>query len=944
MGVHENTPSNGENPFKAPQKETPATKDPDKKFTFTSVMGTVADSADGAEQVPVTDATRPFADEFAETRGPTDRTAREQLVVAPPDLTVPDELRKIVTDIQNTNELLLRLYEPAADGQLDLKSGTVPDGRGGEISVEELHAQLVDQLSLSYEYSLMLARRGASSQATIGATMIGLHRDAEVHRDGVKGVVELLTEVGIFGPDLPASPDIVTAVLAQDIEMDPVIKEKFEDLAHSYQQLEKLDEQRSRLMLLQDGQSIAHLEYAKFLQKFGMPNAAKEHCDLAAKSSPAAMRSEQLKAVEREIEIDRADYLSEEIAEKYVKGESNPFKLIALAQERLKEGDTAGARHSLEAARELAQRLSPEEVEQDIKRIANDGSYELGQLRAKLQHRKENGTITPGQVLMLAERERRLEHDLDTLNSFKMARAKTDMVYASFLLNEDPARNTERNRKQALEILLKVRYDKTGRAAAASEAESFEENLERALQGPNSNQAALEAFAQTMKKYNELRDSAAAKASQGETNEAVAADLEQARNQAELATKIAERIDRKMVERNQQDIRARIERQIEEETSKPHDQQDDGKILLLREIAKPPAEQSKDVIALLLENFKPEGQRLEDQVSLLESVVKDKETLNDLLSDYAIMTQLELQKQALNQARLAVAEIDVMFGRGEGHPYTNDIENDPYFNDFKATLGQTADGKDVWDEIKDQTRDLQWYETATEWFKSNAKDTAITTAAGSGGLAVNAAVAGLTSWSGPGAVIASGASRFASGAAIGALLHTAGTDLLTPGVVPNGFDALSGGLVGGARFRQTTDRLANETGEAFGRVSVADKLRQAASTRFGSALIGSTLSSTAYRFSHEGVNYYEGKHRGFNDFITAASARAMSEVPTSASALILTPGLEKFAPAPAPRIQAFNEYLAAGPISVQLRSEGYYRPAFQRSSNTSQSMESAEKL
>ncbi len=954
MGVHEKTSPNGDNPFKAPQKDTPAPKEQDKKFTFTSVMDNlspdgIADvahfGADGSipEVVPLLeDRSADSGEIFEEVED-----GNEQKATVVVDTSSNAEVRNVVADIQKTNNLLMRLYEPAEDGGLDLKTGTLPDGRGGEISIEDLHAQLVDQLSLSYEHSVMLAEKNTVPENAINATMIGLQRETEYHRDGVQSVVELLTEVGIFGPDLPATPEIVTAVLAQDIEMDSLIKEKFEDLAHHYDQLNKLEEQRSSLKLFQDAPSITHLEYGQFLQKFGMPNAAKEHYDLALRSSPRAARSEKVQTLGKDIKQDQEEYLREEITDRYIKNKENPFELIKLAKERLNENDSVGAKQALETARELAKNIRPEDVDRDIQRVTEDGKFDLAQLAAKLEYRKQNGTITPGQILMLAERERRLEYDVEVLNNYKLVKAKTDMAYASFLLNEDPAKNTERNRKQALEVLLSVRYDKLGRVAAAQEAEAFDANIEKALQGTNGNQVALEAFGQAMKKFSQLKESAADHAKSGDSNKAVAQALEAARTQAELARQLAERIDRKMADRNQKDIQDQLQRQIEIEMGRSEEERDEGKILLLKEIAKPPSEQSKEVVELLLENFKPRDERDEEQISLLESVIKDKDSLSDILSYYTVLTRMEFQKQALNQARLAVIEIDVAFGKGDNHPYTKDIENDPYGSGFTENLGQTPEGKDIWEQVKDSTRDLDWYESACQWFKGNAKDETIAIASGAGGFTVGTAVAGLTCWSGPGAVIAGGASGFATGAVIGSMLHSSLGDTVSPtSIAFNGLDGLSDGLAGAARnlamrsgalaLERWTGRAmiqgAGETLEAFKTAGVADKLRIAAGSRFGSAMLGSTASSAGYRFGHEGVNYYEGKHHGFNDYISSASTRVMSDIPGTTASVMLTTGLDKFVPVPAvgPRVQAFNEYMAAGPISIQLRGDSYHRPAFQR--------------
>ncbi len=864
----------------------------------------------------------------------------------PLDTSSVKETREIILGIQQKMQELSALYDKQPDGSMKLKPGKISDGKGGQIEVAEAHAALIAVLSKEFERAITKAEHGVVPQ--LEAHTVGARRDFDKQVESNRMVESQLAAKGINLKD--ANGFITTAAIENYVKANPTLaiaeRNKLEELKTGISRQQELEKTLNDYRLLRMGPIICHNEYARFLKDINLPNAAAQHVQKAEAWADERSRPAELARVSAEVKAEQEKRLSP-VIEKYIKSADNPFASITKAHELAGKGDKAGARAALEEACTKAGRLSITDIEADLKKYTEDAQKELKGLQELLQGKQRLGVITPADVLKATEREAQLNNGLAILQSFLLAKPKADLAFASFLLTEDTNAGSEPNRSRALEMLLKNRYDKYGKIAAAQESEMFDKLLEKAMSGPSDNQARLLAFQESMKKYDQLKKEALGL----NNNDQIAAKLKEAREQADTAKGIAQGIDRALANRSQQTIRTQLYSKIAEEQSKPAGQRDNGKITLLQEITKPSYRQDRDIQGLINEAFKEPKDQDKAKIARLEGMVKSKEELSDILAAHAELTRLEFMKQAVNQARVAVIELDVMFDKAENHSYTGEIERDPFGWEFRQGLGQTGDGKNIWNEIKNATRDLAWYETAWKWFKGSIKDILIAVAAGVSGFVVGTLVGGLSIWSGPGAVIAGGAAGFATGAAVGTGLHAAFGDKITPmGVIMNGIDGMSGGLMGAGRSvalrsgavaletltgkavaTQGVKLTAGETYAAFRAAGVADKIRIVAGTRFGATMTGATLSSVSYRFGHEGVNFYAGKYDNFKDYALSAGGMALADVPGNIIGTAFGLGFDKLmalrsgAPMVPSRL-GFSEYFFAGPLNTQLGGKGYYRP------------------
>jgi hypothetical protein len=400
-----------------------------------------------------------------------------------------------------------------------------------------------------------------------------------------------------------------------------------------------------------------------------------------------------------------------------------------------------------------------------------------------------------------------------------------------------------------------------------------------------------------MQEYDALKQ----KAAHEPKDEDVAKDLQAARSKAAEAASLASKINRDAAADNQKSVIQHLQKAVNDEMAKPAADRDQVKIALLQAVMKPTYQlsaQEKQLVAGLTECMKPEGQADKKVIDQLAGTLKDKSVLFDAVGAYSTIQQAEFQKQAVNQARLAMLDVDVAFDKGEKNPLVGEIEKDKYGGELIAALNSVPghDGRTQWGDIKEATRELGWGESIWKFAKGTLKEVAIAFASwGVGALAGIGAAAAL-SWSGPGAVIGGAAVGFAAGAATGSAIRYALGDKVTlTGVALDGISGLTGGVTGttfavargfGAAavksvIAQQAERGvvigADQTFAAFKAAGLADKVAIAAGgSRFLASFTAATAGSIAYRIPTEALT---GNYQNFGDYAEGTAWKIAKDVP-----------------------------------------------------------------
>ena len=150
-------------------------------------------------------------------------------------------------------------------------------------------------------------------------------------------------------------------------------------------------------------------------------------------------------------------------------------------------------------------------------------------------------------------------------------------------MNADKNKDSESNRKYARDILMNIRFDDMGKAAAAQSGEQFDALMERSLNGTVDNKASMVAFNKAMQEYDALKQKAA-----HETKDAdIVKDFQAARSKAAEAATIASKINRDGADDNQRVVKQNLQKQITDEMAKPAADRDNAKIELMQAAMKP---------------------------------------------------------------------------------------------------------------------------------------------------------------------------------------------------------------------------------------------------------------------------------------------------------------------------------------------------------------------
>jgi hypothetical protein len=815
------------------------------------------------------------------------------------------DIQKTYAQVQEIQRTLVNTcFDKQPDGSFKPKDdkAKIQDGSKDGTTVEAVRAMLIGQMSEKYEQAVNRADESMKNPDLVQGITLAARNKLENAQQNTKTLQEDLKRNGIdpsVGGYLDAT--LVNRYLDEHKDLGGAQRQQVIKLSQSLQQQAQAETQYRDLRILQETPVVARQAYADFLRTINLPNAADKWMNDAKKvaeelNSPAG-RSEFMKRMSDQTTQDKNDSLDKNLQDKYLKPVQDLETLVAGAAEKAKAGDLAGARAAMDQARVLAGKMpAVDKVDEDQVKVRSDA---LLKDRDSLNQKLKDGTATPHDVALQQEREYKLINEARLIDAVKLAKPNVDIAYAEFLLTADKDKNSEANRTAARDILMGVKYDATGKLAAAQNGERFDKLLEQSLNGNVDNQAAMKAFNTAMQQYDALKQQAAGE----KKDENIAKDFQAARAKASEAVDIASHINRDAADANQKAIMQQLQKQIDAEKAKPAAEQDKGKIELMQVAMKPTYQlnaHEKQLVAGLTECMKPEGQANKQAIDGIAGMLKDKSALFDIVSSYSMIQQMEFQKQAVNQARIAMLDIDVAFGKGEKSPLVRDIENDKYGADMINALNSIPghDGRTQWGDIKEATRDLAWYEKAWKWTKGALKEVAISLASWGVGALAGIGAAALFSWSGPGAVVGGAAVGFAAGAATGSAIRYAIGDKVTlMGAALDGVSGMTGGIAGTsyavARAAGTAAVAnvveqqaargvtigANQTWQAFKYAGMADKFRIAAGgSRFLASFTAATTSSVAYRIPTEAMT---GNYEDFGDYAKGTGIKIATDVPTN---------------------------------------------------------------
>lgn len=806
------------------------------------------------------------------------------------DRSAVKEIKEMYGQIGELEELVQGLYKPNAEGKLELRKEKVKDETGKEYEPMEIQKMALNRVDQLHKKIMETADKVLPEvDALLGEIVHG--RTLLVEKNNTRA--KLLAELKEKGVD-PGEDDIsvVRRFLESNQDLPADAKQKLGEVLKNHQEKIRLESEFSELAYLKNAPSFSRRQYGDFLTNINQAQlGARYHkeADLRGEQLNSPIGRSQLAKEQRERAERAAEAgLDKNIQEKYLNNPNNPYKLFESAGKKIQANDIDGARKDLEQARTLAKNIDSAQALKDLEAMKPQFE-QLAKEQAEIEERDKKGLALPSELNSFLEKAEKLNNEANILKQFALAKPNADIAFASFLLNNDKAKDSDANRRFARDIMMSVRFDELGKEAVRLSGEKFEADFEKAVNGSVDNRAQLKAFNTLMEQYTDLR----VRASKIEDNEEAAKLLQEAKKVAERAAVFGSRINRDGAHENEQRVREQVSKQIAEEMAKPAAQRDQGKINLMNEIMKPTHEQNPKTYTLIAELFKDPKNADPAKIAELNSMVKNPEALQDIVTAHQVIQQARFQKNALNEARMAVLEIDVMFDNGENNPIVADIENDKYGAEKIAQLNSVPghDGRTGWGDVKEATRDLAWYENAWKWTKNNAKDLLISLVSGTVGIGAGILAGIGTSWTGPGAVVAGAAIGFGAASITSAALHGLAGDKFSlgrsaldglGGATGGAFTALRGtALVAGtaAVGRTATVKGVESMGTyaAFKAASSADKFAIAlGGNRLLANVSAGMASSALYRFPSEALT---GNYQSVGDWAAGSAMKVAIDTP-----------------------------------------------------------------
>lgn len=860
--------------------------------------------------------------------------------------------REAVTQAQQLEQALIaNCFVQQADGSFKARDDKelVDDGQGGKIAVEVLRANLVTRMSERYETAISIADSAMKDPESVVGSIVSTKSNLDSTNSRIAQSRAELAKDGIN----PAVGDyldsrLIERYMAEHKDLSAGQKEKLRDLSKDLDKKLSLEAKYGELIVTQELPESIRRIYAKMLSNAGLAGAANrfvaEADKVAQEFKTSSGRSEFVKRQTEQVRQRLDDSLDTSVQAKYLQPENDPLKLVQSAEKKVsgEKQDLDGARKDLEKAREMAKTGFPD-LDKDLK-AATERHTKAEKDWAEIQ---KKGSATPYELMQQHEKLLLAQRELEVLESAKLAKSIVDIKYASFLLHKDKDQDSESNRKYARDILMGVTFDSHGRILTmpprdangqidkshplAGIAEEFQVSFDKATNGSQDNRVTQKSFDKAMGEHHKIaRRLEFANKAGSELDELLKqgvisqeerqifgqklSDKElgqlnaQARHSAVTAAEFAAKMNRTAAHENQEQIKLQLKKQIDSELAKPESQRDQGKIKMLQAVMKPPHElnaEEKEILSGVIECMKTPQQKPDQAiVAKTEGMLKDKSAMYDVITSFSLLQQFESQKQALNQARLAILDMDARAGKAENNPLVAEIENDRFGQSIIATLNAVPgqDGRSAWGDIKEASREKGTGEKIWNWSKGFFKELSIAVVSWGAGALAALGVGALTSWTGPGAIAAGGAAGFAAGAGAGHLMRKyvwgeKDKKLFSVSTVLDGLSGATGGIAGttyavarGAGesavrnviAQQATKGItlgADQTWAVFKAAGMADKLRIAAGgTPFLAAFSSATASSVAYRYPSEALT---GNYDNAGDWLKGATMKVAWDTPTN---------------------------------------------------------------
>lgn len=836
------------------------------------------------------------------------------------------EVKELLLKIGNKRAEISNLFEKGQDGLPKLKSEKVSDSQGNKVDAETRLKQLTAEIKSDYDQAIASAQKAAAQP--ISGAEVKVFQESQTN---LKRMIELEKTLSSHGVNVKSADgkQLDYDKLEQAIssgKLSPTAQSAATELHTKANKQQELNELSGHLKALKEGPAFVSAQAAEFFTVAGNPTLAKHYIDQARATQSPGTFSEYFKETAKVVDgfVDTNKLPS--VIHKYDNSKNNPFQYLKTAGDLAAQGKHAEAQAEFSKAREASKAFQkdfpPETIKKDLKTLENE-LHSTAEQYKKLQ---ENTALSAQEKqLKLTEimaRQQELASCQAYLYGIQSAKEQVELGYAAYLTKQHPQKNTEAIRVEAAKILTDIRYSDNGKIALALNSDLFNDVWLKSMGGKESNTQNFVGYVQQMQQAEALRQQAFEMAKAKYSNEDVQATMRAAEEAYKKALYSADKIDLVQVKDNQKILTGKLQSMIDAEMAKPADERDPGKLRVLNDILAVDNLRTPNKFShgLLNEFLKKDSERDPKKMEELTKLIKNPDELQDLVSLYVMMRENRDQIHAANYARLGVLETAVMLNEGDRQAIVSDIELHDPSGMFRDGLGDTAEGKAVWESLKEAADDSYTAQLG-RWFTHN-KDTVIAVGAGVVGFAVGTAVAGLTFWSGPGAaVFGSSAGAAAAGFVVGigaGTLAGGTTSYLAHGALGDGFKseyffdgAISGGggatagaskllLAGLARTAYATGTglaagegsalTLSQTAQAWRTANWTQRALLAGGNRYTSSLIAGYTGAGVNRFGFNAKDYYHGKYNNPYDYLADSSQSLLWEGAFSSLAAFILPG------------------------------------------------------
>lgn len=583
------------------------------------------------------------------------------------------------------------------------------------------------------------------------------------------------------------------------------------------------------------------MEYADFLRSVGLTKQA-DNLLKGIDANTVTRNSAQYEQLAGQIKNDFANQ-----REQLVPKDKDPLVTLDEAVKKLQSGDTAGAEAAFAKAYQQYDQLPKDKIQAEIKRLTDAQAA----IDKQMKEMSDAGTLYPPQAAAFEQQKNQLTVIQANWEQLKASKQTIELEHAHYLLHQSPDKNSVETRRQAQIMLDDVRYSEPGKIAMMIEfsmrgEQRFTNDLMLAAEGKPQSAQAMKQWGGSMAEAARLLQEADALKDKDEKE--ASRKYQQARMNAENALGFAQHIDVNEAKFQVEQTKKNIQRIRDDEKAKPAGERNEQKIALLDHMLKPKKDQDPATMALLDNLLQPAEKIDQGKLQQLKAILKDDYSMMEVAQLHATLADSQAREWAANSARMLMLQVDCNTGKAENNPLTKEIEAHDPDGSFRAQMN--------WDQVKDATRDIAWYEHL--W--NGVKDIGIGLISGLVAVGTFVVVTGASvGWGAPAGV----ALGLAAGTATYTALHAAAGDKITwwtpvEGVVASGA-ALATMGTGGA---------------------IAGSFGKSALGRVGTYFVAGMAGDATYNFGMGGVRYGQGMYSDFGTAMKTAALQTASDAPT----------------------------------------------------------------